>query len=203
MRVSKPPDERRAELVAAARQLFDERGVAKTRVSDIVRQVGVAQGVFYYYFQSKAQMVDEVVRQVSDEAARDAEAIMQNPATDFYGKLAGMIELVIDVVDKFVADEALCLPPVEQETEQAGGLRAQVLLPLIEQVTELVVQGAAQGLVTARYPRETVQVLRDGLFGLARVQVPTRLLIYSVVEQSLGLPTGRLIELLPGKETCS
>ena len=46
MRISKTPQERKIELIAAARRLFDERGIHKTRVSDIVQYVGVAQGVF-------------------------------------------------------------------------------------------------------------------------------------------------------------
>ncbi|MGB9616565.1 MAG: TetR/AcrR family transcriptional regulator [Desulfomonilaceae bacterium] len=40
-------------LVKAAIKIFARRGYHNTRVSDIVREVGAAQGVFYYYFKSK------------------------------------------------------------------------------------------------------------------------------------------------------
>jgi len=41
------------QLIAAAVEIFDERGFHKTRVSDIVAKAGVAQGTFYIYFKSK------------------------------------------------------------------------------------------------------------------------------------------------------
>jgi TetR/AcrR family transcriptional regulator, fatty acid metabolism regulator protein len=41
------------QLIAAAIDIFDERGFHKSRVSDIVAKAGVAQGTFYIYFKSK------------------------------------------------------------------------------------------------------------------------------------------------------
>ena len=61
MRVTKEPEERRAELVAAAQELFDRNGIRNTQVSQIAEKVGVAKGLFYYYFSSKDEVVDEVI----------------------------------------------------------------------------------------------------------------------------------------------
>lgn len=47
MRISKEPEVRRAELVKAARELFDRNGIKNTQVSQIVDKVGVAKGLFY------------------------------------------------------------------------------------------------------------------------------------------------------------
>jgi len=43
---------RRGELLEAAGRLFVREGFASVSVSRIVREVGVAQGTFYYYFAS-------------------------------------------------------------------------------------------------------------------------------------------------------
>lgn len=64
-----PPDERRSQILAAARSVFARLGYHKAGVADIVDEVGVARGTFYRYFDSKrvvfqvvlAQMMDEVV----------------------------------------------------------------------------------------------------------------------------------------------
>src|SRR5262245_44500387 len=40
-------------LLAAAVEVFAAKGYTATRVSDIVREAGVAQGTFYLYFKSK------------------------------------------------------------------------------------------------------------------------------------------------------
>ncbi|WP_428547757.1 TetR family transcriptional regulator [Profundibacter sp.] len=39
-RISKPTDERRAEIVECARRLFAERGFTATKISAIVRELG-------------------------------------------------------------------------------------------------------------------------------------------------------------------
>jgi AcrR family transcriptional regulator len=51
---------RRAELMEAAVLLSVDRGFSRTRVSDIVGRVGVGQGVFYWYFESKDALFGEI-----------------------------------------------------------------------------------------------------------------------------------------------
>ena len=48
MRVVKKPEERKAEMVAAAAKLFAQQGFVRTSVSEIVSAVDVAKGLFYY-----------------------------------------------------------------------------------------------------------------------------------------------------------
>ena len=78
MRTTKDPETRRAELISAARELFDKNGIKNTQVSQIVSKVGVAQGLFYYYFKSKDAVVDEVMKTVTEELNTSAEQIVQN-----------------------------------------------------------------------------------------------------------------------------
>ena len=57
-RQSKAPDERRDEIVAATRQLFAERGVAKVSVTEIAQRVGVTRGLIYHYFPDRDALID-------------------------------------------------------------------------------------------------------------------------------------------------
>ena len=57
---------RRAELMEAAVLLAGENGFGRTRVSDIVGRVGVGQGVFYWYFDSK----DALFREIFEDTGR-------------------------------------------------------------------------------------------------------------------------------------
>ena len=50
---TKPPDERRAELMDAALRLFIEQGVAPTTIEQITVGASVAKGTFYLHFSSK------------------------------------------------------------------------------------------------------------------------------------------------------
>jgi AcrR family transcriptional regulator len=56
-------DARPAELIAAALQLFVERGYAATRLADVAARAQVSKGTLYLYFRNKEELVQAVVRQ--------------------------------------------------------------------------------------------------------------------------------------------
>ena len=66
-RLSKQPDERRDEIVAATRQLFAERGVAKVSVTEIAKRVGVTRGLIYHYFPDRDALIDLIFEDHIDE----------------------------------------------------------------------------------------------------------------------------------------
>ena len=57
---------RRADLMAAARTIFAERGYHETTVEDITRASGVAKGTFYLYFQEKREIFLAIIRELLD-----------------------------------------------------------------------------------------------------------------------------------------
>jgi AcrR family transcriptional regulator len=58
--------ERRAALVEAAISVMKRRGVANTSTRDIVAEAGMQIGVFHYCFESKEQLVREVMRAINE-----------------------------------------------------------------------------------------------------------------------------------------
>ena len=65
---NKPRWERRKnarpqELVAAALDLFVERGYAATRLDDVAAQAGVSKGTLYLYFSSKEELFKSVINE--------------------------------------------------------------------------------------------------------------------------------------------
>ncbi len=71
--------ERRDKLLAHATSRFAENGFHPTSVSEIVDSVGVGKGVFYWYFESKDQLLEEILREAlrslrSHQAAAIADA---------------------------------------------------------------------------------------------------------------------------------
>ena len=46
-------DERRQQIVDAARQLYEEQGLSTTTVKNISERCGVARSLFYHYFRNK------------------------------------------------------------------------------------------------------------------------------------------------------
>ena len=69
-------DATRGALLAAARQLFTERGYAATSTNEIVERAGVTRGALYHHFPAKRDLFRAVFEQleaeVADEVARQA-----------------------------------------------------------------------------------------------------------------------------------
>jgi AcrR family transcriptional regulator len=66
-------DARPQELLAAALDLFVERGYASTRLEDVARRAGVSKGTLYLYFANKEELFKAVVRDTMVPAIGDAE----------------------------------------------------------------------------------------------------------------------------------
>ncbi len=54
-------DKRRMAFIAAADDLFKEKGVSQTSVSDIAKRVNVTRSLFYHYFDDKQAIADAVI----------------------------------------------------------------------------------------------------------------------------------------------
>ena len=59
--LSEQSAERRAEIVEAARELYDTQGLASTTVKDITEKVGVSRSLLYHYFASKEDVTQAVL----------------------------------------------------------------------------------------------------------------------------------------------
>jgi AcrR family transcriptional regulator len=69
-------NERKQQLLAAARQQFGANGYARTRIADICAAAGVAKGLFYWYFPTKESLFAELVQSMRRQLRRaQAEAM--------------------------------------------------------------------------------------------------------------------------------
>ena len=91
--------ENREKLVAAARKVFAEKGLAAATARDIVRETDLASGTFYNYFEDK----EDAFRAVFDEWAEQARAMAREKRLQpgisleqrIYDAYRGYFELVV------------------------------------------------------------------------------------------------------------
>ena len=79
MRISKDPAERKQEIIETAMRLFYEKGYEKTSISDIAREMNVAQGLCYRYFPSKEALFDTAVEQYAQLQVDQMTSILKKP----------------------------------------------------------------------------------------------------------------------------
>lgn len=110
-------ESRPAELVAAALDLFVERGYAATRLDEVATRAGVSKGTLYLYFESKEDLFKAVVREhivpLIEESQRQLEQPGQSSADLIRGylhtwwnrfgstDLAGIAKLVVAEAGNF------------------------------------------------------------------------------------------------------
>lgn len=87
-------EETRAALLAAARELFGERGYAATSLDDVVAQAGVTKGALYHHFRGKTELFRAVYEQVKREVS-DAVVVVFLEPDPWYALEAGC-QLMID-----------------------------------------------------------------------------------------------------------
>jgi AcrR family transcriptional regulator len=71
-------DERCAELLEAARQVFTKKGYHAATVDDITRAAGVAKGTFYLYFNEKRAIFIELIQHFFDMLAEIGRSVAQD-----------------------------------------------------------------------------------------------------------------------------
>lgn len=77
-------------------QLFEEKGFSQTSINDIVNSLDVTKGTFYYYFNSKEQILMDIHQQyINHMLERQAHLIAQTTLTN-EEKLIEMMTILID-----------------------------------------------------------------------------------------------------------
>jgi len=66
---------KRAEILDAATKVISEKGYHRTRIEDIAQETGMAQGLFYRYFDNKHDLFSEILDRV---IARISEGVMSD-----------------------------------------------------------------------------------------------------------------------------
>jgi AcrR family transcriptional regulator len=74
-------DQRRAELLEAARKVVLERGLANTRVADIAKATDVSGGLIHYHFATKDILLTEMMRAASQDDIRKLHEIADDPGS--------------------------------------------------------------------------------------------------------------------------
>jgi AcrR family transcriptional regulator len=183
----------------AAEQLFNEQGFNRTSVDDIVQRVGVAKGLFYYYFKSKDELVKAMVDRMWEKAERDLMAIVEDPGLTALEKFERYARANQErkrtkthYIDVLEGERNVALV---HWMEEEGIRRTAPLL------TAIVEQGVREGVFDTEYPKEAVEFVMRGAMMLLTGDLEDehvamrRLLAYlEFWERVLGAGPGTLAE---------
>jgi AcrR family transcriptional regulator len=157
VRVTRNAVERKQELVDAAERLFLEKGYGRTAVSDIVRSIHVAQGTFYYHFDSKDSILEAVLEKSFSALEEKLASVGSRVDIDPCEKFNRMVNLIF----RFNRDNRELMDNAHLEGNSILHHRLEEMshTKLIPHIAEVIKAGVSQGQFNAPYPAETANVL--------------------------------------------
>ena len=160
-RVVKNPDERRSELIAAAQHLFHTKGYEHTSISDIVKQVGVAKGTFYYYFDSKTAVLEAVVAVMVAQVQAIFREIVADDTLDALTKW----ERALQATGSWKLErkaEIIALVRMQQQHENIllqYKLQQETAQVTITEFAKIIAQGVDEGVFDAAFIEESAAII--------------------------------------------
>lgn len=100
-KLEKNKKQKKEALFNTAFDLFTTKGLAKTTISDIVNQAGVAKGTFYLYFKDKYDIRNKLVSHKTGELFfRAHEALQDAHITQFDEQVHFIVDFILTALDQ-------------------------------------------------------------------------------------------------------
>ncbi|EMY79509.1 transcriptional regulator, TetR family [Leptospira weilii serovar Ranarum str. ICFT] len=162
--------ERREDILNCASHFFFTKGYDTTSIHDIIDKLGIAKGTFYHHFNSKEELLMELIKSMSDEMTREMFAAVEvkNPKNTL-DKLKIVQELHFDRVKKnpetvFFFLKAIYLP---ENYALKAKLEREISKRDITFLRELIQDGKNDGSFSTKLPSE---FLAESIAAMCNVQ---------------------------------
>lgn len=206
MRIIKEHDVRKNEILDKAEGLFYTKGFTKTTINDILQDVGIAKGTFYYYFKSKEEVMHAIVNRIVDYDLEIAESIVQDTRLTVYDKL-----LKIMISQGQESRERSHKKELTEQFHQPGNeiIHQYTLAIIIKKLSpilaDVVREGIEEGLFHVNKVQETIEILFAGAefifdigsFNWTNEEKTERVIAFlELMEQALGAKKGSFSYLI-------
>lgn len=160
VRIVKKAEERRSEIVEAARQLFRAKGYDQTTTQDVMDHLGIAKGTIYHYFKSKEELLEAVIEDIVDEGVRQQRTLMQGIQGNALEKLRALV-----AAGNMGANNDEILEHLHQPGNMGMHIRllAATLIKQVPLYEELIRQGCAEGIFQTDYPLECAEFILSAI----------------------------------------
>ncbi|MDQ0233263.1 TetR/AcrR family transcriptional regulator [Metabacillus malikii] len=155
MRISKDYEERRNEILDTAEKLFTKKGYEKCTVNDILREISIAKGTFYYYFKSKQEVLEAIVTRYTDFMMTKVQAVMNQ---DLQPEQKFMQVFLAMRINNEVGEEVLN----EMHQPDNALLHQKTLQEIVEKIApvlvEIIEEGIDKNVWQCKYPLQYMQI---------------------------------------------
>lgn len=187
----KKGEKRKKELLKIAYDMFLTRGYENTRVEEIIEKAQIAKGTYYYYFESKEQMLEEVIDMMIDNETEMAKQVI---AMDISvpQKIVGILASIKPTEAEQPVKNALFQPENVLMHYKVRQKLINVLTPLL---SEVIVEGVNEGIFECENIPERVKMLliiSDSTFNEGSFSEKDISVFIDMTEKLLGAENGSM-----------
>ena len=149
------PEARPAEILAAALEVFAERGFQAARLEEVAKRAGVSKGALYLYFETKADLFRAVVTDAISPNLEHVKALASAPVLFEQAARMGVGMLARTVVTdrRITGVVKLVIAESRNHPELATIWRESVVEPGVQLMSGLIAAAQARGEVRLGDPR--------------------------------------------------
>jgi AcrR family transcriptional regulator len=195
-RTPQDPKIRIDEILNAAEPLFSAKGYRKTTISDIAKKISVAQGMLYYYFKSKEEILEALFNRQTSSLLVDVKNMACSDSITPFCK----IELMVDIMSRTAQYKDRLLLEVlydEKYLHIKNKLLCQNTLLLKPWLLKIIEEGVLKQSFHVLHPQTAVDFIMSILQCLERAlceKISAELMVYHLrmaeilLEKALGIP---------------
>ncbi len=152
---------RKNQILQVSQELFNTKGFQKTSINDIMKKVGAAKGGFYYYFETKEQVLDTLVEQNIDDIVYAMRPIVENLSLNPLDKLKFMLseEIKINLQNNTPSNHLHNIKNVD--------MHQKILIAMVKKLSpimsKVIQQGMHEGIFKVSHPLEISEILITGI----------------------------------------
>jgi len=152
--------------MAAAAELFEERGVADVSVADITGAAGAAKGTFYLYFPSRHALIASV----QEELAAEMTDVMADAADGIDGGCAAVVTEQVRAIIEFWRRHARRLDLLFHPAVSPGEIDPAINI-LVGALTRTISDGARAGEIEVDDPPRAASLLFGAVRGGIQIEL--------------------------------
>jgi AcrR family transcriptional regulator len=161
VRVVKDADVRREELLDTALVLFLEQGYERTSVAQITSAVGVAKGTFYHYYETKSDLLEQLVERFAEEVLAEIERALSVSSGDAIDRLRTLMMTASQIKigrkdETLTLSRSLLMPENRALFSQLAEGWIGRIRPFVRDIID---DGCAQGVFDVPDPAAMTEVL--------------------------------------------
>ena len=187
----KKGEKRKQELLKIAYNMFLTKGYENSTVDEIIEEAQIAKGTYYYYFESKEQMLEEVIDMMIDSEAEKAKQVikMDIPVPQ---KIVGIIASMKPSEAEQPIKNTLFQPENVLMHHKVRQKLVEVITPILSEVID---EGVNEGIFECDNIPERVKMLliiSDSTFNEGKFSERDISVFIDMTEKLLGAESGTM-----------